>query len=579
MLHARRPSNARQNKAKKDWTKVKQKFTPSTYVKVNHGSRDADSRKWWEGKSIGECEHLIHENTKLQWATKVRTSKEADPLLKNSAVDNEWRFDAKAFHLAGIRKLTAACEERREKKVIDVNEYLESGEDIKKRLSQRDFYYSISSGKVKNTRDTDKIYHVEYDQQFSELDLKDCGTCDIKANKMPSQGLNLMLERRYVSLVPRFLQEVKNGFEIGASGDGGYDNDTVSAINTTLDALTEADKSDSLSEEPDISHSNTSDYIIYTCSSTYKKIVQPDKMIRIRRRMVVASMRYSNPPINIPLAEEIFVETLSKDVKTIIPSEDAPFKPDDNSVVLNISLVSDSHGRKQADSTSNKCNASTISFFGKNAFAMLVGGFTPSNKQHFVTGHETAMYMMGWLIRKLDGAVISAKEEKLLSNPMFEALVNPSGAGFITEQNAGVFVKRTPSKYYYTNTWLATQTLAVVSISPATDTSKSIVMVWSGGRLIGDDVLGNLGEKTPEKERKAKPTNGKRLPPINKPPMDGTNPPPSDNLRPKNLDDDPLPPRTFNTPRVVPGNWDDPIESKYTATSLPLDLELELQSL
>ena len=562
MLHARRPSSAKQNKAKKDWTKVKQKFTPNTYVKINHGIRDADSKKWWEGKSIGECENLIHENTKLQWATKVRTSKEADPLLKNSAVDNEWNFNAKAFHLAGFRKLTASCEERRDKKVIDVNEYLESGEEMSKRLSQREFYYSISSGKVRNTRDTDKIYHVEYDQQFSELDLTDCGTYAINANKMPSQGLNLMLERRYVSLVPNFLQHVKEGLE------------NSTAINTTLDALTEADKSDSLSEEPDISHSNTSDYIIYTCSSTYKKIVQPDTMIRIRRRMVVASMRYSNPPINIPLAEEIFVETLSKDVKNIIPGEDAPFKPDDNSVVLNISLVSDSHGRKQARPTNAECNASTISFFGKNAFAMLVGGFTPSNKQHFVTGHETAMYMMGWLIRKLDGAVISAKEGNLLNNPMFEALVNPSGAGFITEQNAGVFVKRTPSKYYYTNTWLATQTLAVVSISPATDTSKSIVMVWSGGRLIDTEVLGNLGKSTPLKEKKAKPPPNERLPPIHNPPRASSN-----NLPPDALDDDPLPPRSFREPRVVPGSWEEGLQSKYTATSLPLDLELELQSL
>jgi hypothetical protein len=143
-----------------------------------------------------------------------------------------------------------------------------------------------------------------------------------------------------------------------------------------------------------------------------------------------------------------------------------------------------------------------------------------------------------------------------------------------------VFVKRTPSKYYYTNTWLATQTLAVVSISPATDTSKSIVMVWSGGRLIGDDVLGSLGKNTPKKEKKARPVNGEMLPPMQNPPRAETNPPPSDNRRPDDQDDSFLHPRTFREPRVVPGRWDEgPLESKYTATSLPLDLELELQSL
>ncbi|MBV5267835.1 MAG: hypothetical protein JZU67_04905, partial [Burkholderiaceae bacterium] len=143
------------------------------------------------------------------------------------------------------------------------------------------------------------------------------------------------------------------------------------------------------------------------------------------------------------------------------------------------------------------------------------------------------------------------------------------GAGFITEQNAGVFVKRTPSKYYYTNTWLATQTLAVVSISPATDTSKSIVMVWSGGRLLDTEVLGNLGEKTPEKERKEKPGRGEKLPPIQNPPSAETNPPPSDNRRPDEA------PNARSA--LIDGGHD--VLSKYTATSLPLDLELELQSL
>ena len=574
MLQTGRPGSAKRNQAKSGWTKVKQRFTPSTYVKVNGGAGNDASRKWWEGKSIGECENLIHENTKLQWAAKVKTSKEAEQLLKNSAVDNEWKFDAKASHLAGYRNLTAVCEARRTEKMYDVNEYLDNPENSRKVLKTKNFYYSISSGRATNTIDTDEIYHVEYDQQFSELNLKDGGIFEITADQMPSQGLNLMLERKYVSLVPFFLNDVKDGIGYGYGAIGG---DTENAIFTTLDALTEADKTDSLSEEPDISHSNTSDYIIYTCSSTYKKIVQPGKMVRIRRRMVVASLRFSNPPINIPLAEEIFIETLSKDVKHTFSGEDTPFKTDGKSVVLNISLVSDEYCKSKATATGNKCNASTISFFGKNAFSMLVGGFTPSNKKHFVTGHETAMYMMGWLIRKLDGAAIAAKEKRLATNPMFEALLNPDGAGFVAEQNAGVFVKRTPGKYYYTNTWLATQTLAVVSISPATDTSKSIVMVWSGGRLIDTEILKKLGEKTPQMESQAKPVRGEKLPPIHKHPKAGTNPPPSDNILPDDPDDGPLPerPRT----RIIPDSWENGLGSKYTATSLPLDLELELQSL
>ena len=84
MLQTRRPSsNAKRNQAKSGWTKVQQKVRPSTYVKVDSGAGNDASRKWWEGKSIGECENLIHENTKLQWAAKVKTSKEAEPLLKN----------------------------------------------------------------------------------------------------------------------------------------------------------------------------------------------------------------------------------------------------------------------------------------------------------------------------------------------------------------------------------------------------------------------------------------------------------------------------------------------------------------
>ena len=492
-------------------------------------------------------------------------------VAQESAVDNEWEFDAKASHLAGYRNLTAVCEARRTEKMYDVNEYLDNSNNSKKTLKTKKFYYSISSGRATNTIDTDEIYHVEYDQQFSELNLKDGGIFEITADQMPSQGLNLMLERKYVSLVPFFLKDVKDGIGYGY---GAIDKYTENAIYTTLDALTEADKTDSLSEEPDISHSNTSDYIIYTCSSTYKKIVQPGKMVRIRRRMVVASLRFSNPPINIPLAEEIFIETLSKDVKHTFSGEDTPFKTDGKSVVLNISLVSDEYCKSNATATGNKCNASTISFFGKNAFSMLVGGFTPSNKKHFVTGHETAMYMMGWLIRKLDGAAIAAKENKLVTDPMFEALVNREGGGYIAEQNAGVFVKRTPGKYYYTNTWLATQTLAVVSISPATDTSKSIVMVWSGGRLIDTEVLEKLGEKTPEKERNTKPGRGEKLPPIYKPPNALSNDP-----LPDASDDGPLPARTFTTPRVVPEDWEKGLGSKYIATSLQLDLELELQSL
>ena len=567
MLQTGRPGSAKRNQAKGGWTKVKQRFTPSTYVKVNGGAGNDASRKWWEGKSIGECENLIHENTKLQWAAKVKMSKEAEPLLKNSAMDNEWKFDAKASHLAGYKKLTAACEARRTEKMYDVNGYLNTNEANTKELNKKNFRYSISSGRVTNTKDIDKIYHVEYDQQFSELDLKDCGIVDIRANKMPSQGLNLMLERRYISLVPVFLGAVQNGIKIGYKGES-IDRITLAAITETLDSLVKADTSDSLSEEPDISHSNTSDYIIFTCSSTYKKIVQPDTMVRIRRRMVVASLRFSNPPINIPLAEEIFIETLSKKTERVLPGEDAPFTTDGIGMVLNISLVSDKYTETVA-STGQACNASTINFFGKNAFSMLVGGFTPSNKKHFVTGHETAMYMMGWLIRKLDGAAISAKENKPKTNPMFTALLNQTGGGYIAEQNAGVFVKRTPGKYYYTNTWLASQTLAVVSISPATDTSKSIVMVWSGGRLIGDDILQNLGKGAPEEEISLNPNPGGRLPSIGRRAV-ANEVPVTDEVP----DDWEKAPNARNALVAGPD-----VLSKYTATSLPLDLELELQSL
>jgi hypothetical protein len=119
-------------------------------------------------------------------------------------------------------------------------------------------------------------------------------------------------------------------------------------------------------------------------------------------------------------------------------------------------------------------------------------------------------------------------------------------------------------KNFYTKTWLVSQSLAVIAITHAEQTAKSIVMVWSGGRLITDGKLfprpANVSVKLPR--------------------MDAA-PAGKDNGE---FQEDSVPVLTRGaSTRLLPSGSlvkprDEFTGSKYT-TSLPLHLERELQSL
>jgi hypothetical protein len=436
---------------------------------------------------VKEIEAKIAENTVAQWKTQQKMSEEAYPYLFEKKLDDDMNITARASDLANYERLTTVCENRRLKRVIDVNEALNS-DGRSKKFDEKNLCYAISTGRVENAKDRNKIYHVEYDEQYAAMELISRGEIKVPSAQIPCQGFNLLLERKYVGLLSvfseRLVAEVSKQFK---GTDPRY-------VRSAIDSLLAADLTDSHTDEPDISHANTSDYVIYTCSSAFETIVEAVKKIRIRRRMVVASLRFSNPPINIPLAEEFFIEVLSKTDGGVFDNSDAPFATDKYSVVLNFTLVSDQQTH-QAGAANQPCNASTINFFGKNAFSLLVGGHTPSNKSHYSTGHEAAMYMMGWLIRQLGSAAscieCDAGPKELEKHGVFGTFAKSRGntAKFVTEQNAKSFITKIKRKNFYTKTWLVSQSLAVITITHAEQTAKSIVMVWSGGRLITDTNL------------------------------------------------------------------------------------------
>ena len=532
------------------------------WVKVQRRVVKAYSAPAAQKTDIGivDAESQIRKNTGQQWATQQEMSVEAYPYLSDKKMDDTMQIKAVASDLANQKQFTSVCEKRRKDRVCDVNETLQLDNALR---------YAVSSGTVQNVKDRNRIYHVEYEQQYTPTNLQNGGEIQIDPADVPCQGFNLLLERNYVGMLSVFRKRVET--EVLKH----YKDETIKKhVKTAIASLLNADLNNSHPGEPDISHTNTSDYVIYTCSSIFKEVVDAATMVRIRRRMVVASLRFSDPPINIPLAEEFFIETLSKSQDAAFDNQDAPFTTDRSSVVLNFTLVSDA--QVHADSPSQaKCNASTINFFGKNAFSLLVEKYTPASKSHFSTGHEAAMYMMGWLIRQLGSAASTVAEEKgslgkLKTNSVFGNIVHEhnNNAKFVAEQNAKSFITKMGKKNFYTKTWLVSQSLAVIAITHAEQTAKSIVMVWSGGRLITD------GKLFP------RPANVS----VRLPPMDAAPAPAGKDNGGFQEDSVPVLTRGAST-RLLPSGslvkprGDDQFPgSKYT-TSLPLHLERELQSL
>ena len=360
-------------------------------------------------------------------------------------------------------------------------------------------------------------------------------------------NFNYVYEPKYASLLPSFRSKVE---EI-ISRKYIKDSASYKSIMNLINNLDKEDLEDVKFEEPDISHAHTSDYTIYTCSTLCKKnVLTGNVMIKIRRRMVIASMNFAEPPVNIPLVEEIFIETLTKDPNAVFDNADAPFKTDRESFVINFNLISD----KYKDATSgplSDCNSSTIHFFGKNAFSMLIPTFYPTSKSAFDTGHEAGMYVLGWLSRQLDAAALGTSDQN-----MFKEFLKTSESvadlknTFVGQQNAGSFFKTEKKKCFYTKTWLSSPTMVVIAITPLSDTSRNMVMVWSAGRNVSADAVASIMKDVKLPVRPGVSRLGE-LPPLT---------------------------RRNGEPLVAGSEFTGPRFPKPTST-LPLDLELELQSL
>ena len=523
-----------------------QKPGRNTFKKYQEMWNTQNDQKWWTKPSdIGSIEAKIKDNTSREWKKKQDMSKEALPLLRNKKLDETLKISGQATHLANVPALTEACEARRVNKNYDIKASMDRT-GLKCGTSVNPLTYSISYGTVFNAKDKDDIYHVEYDQQYTPFTCKFAGVKILNPIAVPGLNFDYVHEPKYASLLPSFRTVVDP--LIGDNyTNGSQQYRSVMDLVKTLDTDAVADVQ---FEEPDISHAHTADYTIYTCSTSCKKIVHPSNMVKIRRRMVIASMNYMESPVNIPLAEEIFIETLTRDTDAVFDNENAPYKTDGKSFVLNFNLISDSF--KTSDEGA-ECNSSTVHFFGKNAFSMLVPDFCPANKNYFDTGHETGMYLLGWLTRQLDAAALGTSKTN-----MFKAFL-PSGHGvpelkntFIGQQNAGNFFKTEKKKLFYTKTWLASPTLVVIAITPVNDTSRNMVMVWSAGRYIDGDAIRSIAVDVQNTVKVVRP---------------GT-----------------LPPIKTGRPLVVDENGmpiasrAGPLFAKFTS-ALPLDLELELQTL
>ena len=116
---------------------------------------------------------------------------------------------------------------------------------------------------------------------------------------------------------------------------------------------------------------------------------------------------------------------------------------------------------------------------------MSLSDLTPSNKFYFATSHETGMYVAGWLIRQLEEAAYG--NQPVLFRALERAALSEGAkleTYFTRQQKAGEFIRTEHGKYFHTKMWLASPTLVVIAISPLKDNAKTIVLVWTVGRHI-----------------------------------------------------------------------------------------------
>ena len=514
--------------------------------------RANQKERWWEKEmDSSQVESLLRDNTKRQWAMYAKMSQDALPLLKNTRFDD--KFKSKAMHFMGDERMTKACIARRDRNyeevVIPPNNARE---------------YALNVGIPPNSQDEHGVYHVDYDGKYFPFQCFVMGSKLVNVGAIPGMKAEPRYQQRYASLYSQFGEFRTHLKDLFLNNIVGPLPEIAEKIMVCLDTM-DQDDTELVYDDPDVYHAYTSDYTVFVSTSSARQNLTPQHALKIRRRLVIASVNFAQAePVNIPLAEEIMIEVmLIRGTNTVPNSKDTPYQAQNFCMVLNINLVCDKDvgaglgasyatvakmaaaaaARKigwgktpseakslapevvfastqpspapsrslslsressrtsssivPAESTqgwtpgiaetewyprqlgADRTNISTVHFFGQNAFSVSLGDLTPSDKRDFATSHESGMYVAGWLIRQLESAGQG-------NNPhMFQALEASAGTDktkyFTRQQKAGDFIKAEKNKYFHTKIWLASPTMVIIAISPLKDNTKTIVMVWTVG--------------------------------------------------------------------------------------------------
>jgi len=515
--------------------------------------RANQKERWWEKEmDSSQVESLLRDNTKRQWAMYAKMSQDALPLLKNTRFDD--KFKSKAMHFMGDERMTKACIARRDRNyeevVIPPNNARE---------------YALNVGIPPNSQDEHGVYHVDYDGKYFPFQCFVMGSKLVNVGAIPGMKAEPRYQQRYASLYSQFGEFRTHLKDLFLNNIVGPLPEIAEKIMVCLDTM-DQDDTELVYDDPDVYHAYTSDYTVFVSTSSARQNLTPQHALKIRRRLVIASVNFAQAePVNIPLAEEIMIEVmLIRGTNTVPNSKDTPYQAQNFCMVLNINLVCDKQvggglGMKMVTGAWNKVrgqganqqqppssraanqrpdvefsttltvpspapsrslslsressrasssilpaesaqgwtpgiaetewyprqlgadrtNISTVHFFGQNAFSVSLGDLTPSDKRDFATSHESGMYVAGWLIRQLESAGQG-------NNPhMFQALEASAGTDrtkyFTRQQKAGDFIKAEKNKYFHTKIWLASPTMVIIAISPLKDNTKTIVMVWTVG--------------------------------------------------------------------------------------------------
>jgi hypothetical protein len=513
--------------------------------------RANQKERWWEKEmDSSQVESLLRDNTKRQWAMYAKMSQDALPLLKNTRFDD--KFKSKAMHFMGDERMTKACIARRDRNyeevVIPPNNARE---------------YALNVGIPPNSQDEHGVYHVDYDGKYFPFQCFVMGSKLVNVGAIPGMKAEPRYQQRYASLYSQFGESRTHLKELFLNNIVGPLPEIAEKIMVCLDTM-DQDDTELVYDDPDVYHAYTSDYTVFVSTSSARQNLTPQHALKIRRRLVIASVNFAQAePVNIPLAEEIMIEVmLIRGTNTVPNSKDTPYQAQNFCMVLNINLVCEKEmgaglgssyaaavkrtaaaavkkvgaalgrggtAKSEAGSLApsvtwtttdpvpsertpsqssrapssaassivpaegwtpgsewyprqlgaDRTNISTVHFFGQNAFSVSLGDLTPSDKRDFATSHESGMYVAGWLIRQLESAGQG-------NNPhMFQALEASAGTDktkyFTRQQKAGDFIKAEKNKYFHTKIWLASPTMVIIAISPLKDNTKTIVMVWTVG--------------------------------------------------------------------------------------------------